>query len=91
MTLRAGMVEPEQTPIARQRLGNHVSAARSINKFISVTTQKNRGTVRHGDVYPGRTAVIKSNAFVNSRAEEMSQRFFVGIRQTDVVKKVFNL
>jgi hypothetical protein len=30
--LKAGMVEPEQTFIATQRLGNHVSAAKNINK-----------------------------------------------------------
>jgi hypothetical protein len=30
--LKVGMVEPEQTSIARQRLGNHVSAATNINK-----------------------------------------------------------
>jgi hypothetical protein len=30
--LNAGMVEPEQTSIAEQRLGNHVSAATNINK-----------------------------------------------------------
>jgi hypothetical protein len=32
-----------------------------------VTTQKNRETVRHGDFYSGRIAIIKGSAFANSR------------------------
>jgi hypothetical protein len=69
--------------------------SKSLNKVIPLTTQNNRGIVRHGDFYPGRVAVIKGSAFVNSKAVEMSarvvrdsdrsQRFFREIRQTDVV------
>jgi hypothetical protein len=30
--MKAGMVEPEQTPIAEQRLDNHVTVTTNINK-----------------------------------------------------------
>jgi hypothetical protein len=39
--LKAGMVEPEQKSIAEQRLGNHVSAAKNINRVVSVTSNSN--------------------------------------------------
>jgi hypothetical protein len=32
MTVESRMVEPEEISIARQRLGNNVSAAKNINK-----------------------------------------------------------
>jgi hypothetical protein len=35
-----------------------------------MTTQKTRGTVRDGDFYPGRVAVVKGSAFVNSKVVE---------------------
>jgi hypothetical protein len=41
-----------------------VSETTNVNKGIPVTTQKNRGTVRHGDFYPGRMAAIKGSAIV---------------------------
>jgi hypothetical protein len=44
-----------------------VSAATNMNKSIPVTTQKNRGTVRHGDFHSSRLAVIKGGSFVHSR------------------------
>jgi hypothetical protein len=56
-----------------------------------LTTQKQRGTVRHGDFYPGPVAVIKGSAFVNLRVVEKSPRFFTEISQTDVVQKEFNM
>jgi hypothetical protein len=40
-----------------------------------VATQKNRGTVRHDDFYPGRVAVIKGSAFVNSGVEGGGVKF----------------
>jgi hypothetical protein len=62
-----------------------------------VTTQPNRGTIRHGDLYPGSLADIKGSAFVNSRSRGQSEiqaavrDFSGGIRQTDVVQKEFNV
>jgi hypothetical protein len=57
-----------------------VSAATNVNKGIPVTTQKNRGTVRHGDFYSGRLAIIKRSSFANSSSErfvrDSSWRFF---------------
>jgi hypothetical protein len=38
-------------------------------------TEKNRGTVRHGDFYEVRVTVIKGSGFVNSRRIETSPRF----------------
>jgi hypothetical protein len=51
-----------------------------------MTTKKSRGTVRRGDFYPGRLAVIQVNGFVNSSSRNQSE-----IRQTDVVKEEFNV
>jgi hypothetical protein len=39
-----------------------------------VTTQKNRGTILHGDFCPGHMADIKGSEFVNSRIVEISPR-----------------
>jgi hypothetical protein len=63
---------------------------KSLNRVISVTTQKNKGTVRHGDLYPGHVAVMKGSAFVNSSSgdqTEISERFFREISKTDVIQK----
>jgi hypothetical protein len=46
----------------------------NVNKGILVTTQKDRGTVHHGDFYPGRVSDIKGSAFLNSIIVEISPR-----------------
>jgi hypothetical protein len=43
----------------------------NVNKGIPMTKEKNSGTVRYGDFYPGHMAVIKGSAFVNSRGVEI--------------------
>jgi hypothetical protein len=48
--------------------------ATNVNKGILVTTLENKGTVRYGDIYPGRVAVVKGSAFVNSRVVEIGSR-----------------
>jgi hypothetical protein len=53
----------------------------------------NNGILEGGVLYSGRVAAIKGSAFVNSRDSdsERSQRFFLEIRQTDVVQKEFSV
>jgi hypothetical protein len=55
-----------------------------------VKTQPNRGTVRHGDFYPGRLADIKGS-IGQSEIQAALGDFSGGIRQTDVVQKEFNV
>jgi hypothetical protein len=63
--------------------------ATNVNKGITVRTQQNRGTVRHGDFYPSHVEVIKGSGFVNSRESrpvrdaDSSERLFREIHQTD--------
>jgi hypothetical protein len=42
-----------------------VSVAKNLKKVIPVTTQKNTGTVPHGDFYSDRPAIIKGSSFVH--------------------------
>jgi hypothetical protein len=56
---------------------------------------KNRnGTLGGSDFYSGRVKVTKSGGFVNWRSRdqpEISEKFFIEVRQTNVVKKEFNV
>jgi hypothetical protein len=82
------MIAEAKVILARQ----FVSAATNVNKNIPVITKRNRGTVRHGNIYPGSVEVIKGRAFVNSRVVETSPRLVRDseeIRQTDVIQKEF--
>jgi hypothetical protein len=67
-------VELERISVAEQRPGNNISASTNVNKGILMTTQKNGGTARHVDFYPGRMAAIKGSAFVNSKVVEISPK-----------------
>jgi hypothetical protein len=54
--------------------------------------KSSNGTLGDCDFYSGHVAVIKRSSFVNSRDKrsDSSQRFFIEIRQTDVVQMEFN-
>jgi hypothetical protein len=61
-----------------------------------VAAQKNRGTVRHGDLYPGGVAVIKGSEFMNSKvvvemSPRLAKRFFRENCQTDVAYNEFKV
>jgi hypothetical protein len=51
-------------------------------------------TVENGHFSPGRLAAIKGSGFVNSSSRdqwEIRERFYIEIRQTDVVQKEYNV
>jgi hypothetical protein len=65
-------------PLQRIAANESLLGSMSLNKVISVTTQKNNnGTLENGDFYPGRMAVIKGSAFINSSSRD---QFEIGER-----------
>jgi hypothetical protein len=58
-----------------------VSAAANIIKGIPLATQKNRGTVRHGDFYSGRLAVIRVHSCVRSSEQNHENEHVRGTGQ----------
>jgi hypothetical protein len=76
---------------------NTCSRATNVNKGIPMTTKQNRGTVKHGDFYPGRVEVIKAvDSWIRenrdqSKIQTVVRDSFREIHQTDVVRKEFNV